>query len=179
MTFWNVSAAWKSQLSHQSGLNNRINTVLLGRTVAVRKADAAVGIAIVTSSMTFLCLYISRWWRQTWDAATYFTVVNQSKARISAEHGINNNILMKSSKRSYLEYSVHGVKCVCAVISYQSSYQGCFGYWHGYFGRTRFREIWVLRWVSDGYPILRNNPLPFSIVLLAQNGQSYDFPNAR
>ena len=39
MTFWNVSAALKSQLSHQSGLNHRINTVLLGRTVAVRKAD--------------------------------------------------------------------------------------------------------------------------------------------
>ena len=49
----------------------------------VRKADSAVGIAIVTSSMTFLCLYISRWWRQTWDTAPYFTVVNQSEARIS------------------------------------------------------------------------------------------------
>ena len=45
--------------------------------------------AIVTSSMTFLCLYISRWWRQTWDTAPYFTVVNQSEARISTEHGIN------------------------------------------------------------------------------------------
>ena len=39
VTFWNVSAALKSQLSHKSGLNHRINTVLLGRTVAVRKAD--------------------------------------------------------------------------------------------------------------------------------------------
>ena len=39
--------------------------------------------------MTFLCLYISRWWRQTWDTAPYFTVVNQSEARISTEHGIN------------------------------------------------------------------------------------------
>ena len=38
--------------------------------------------------MTFLCLYISRWWRQTWDTAPYFTVVNQSEARISTEHGI-------------------------------------------------------------------------------------------
>ena len=63
--------------------------MLLGRTVTVRKADSAVGIAIVTSSMTFLCLYISRWWRQTWDTAPYFTVVNQSEARISTEHGKN------------------------------------------------------------------------------------------
>ena len=38
--------------------------------------------------MTFLCLYISRWLRQTWDTAPYFTVVNQSEARISTEHGI-------------------------------------------------------------------------------------------
>ena len=37
--------------------------------------------------MTFLCLYISRWWRQTWDTASYFTVVNQSQAIISTEHG--------------------------------------------------------------------------------------------
>ena len=29
-----------------------------------------------------------RWWRQTWDTAPYFTVVNQSEARISTEHGI-------------------------------------------------------------------------------------------
>ena len=34
-------------------------------------------------------LYISRWWRQTWDTVPYFTVVNQSEARISTEHGIN------------------------------------------------------------------------------------------
>ena len=31
--------SFKSQLSHKSGLNHRINTVLLGRTVAVRKKD--------------------------------------------------------------------------------------------------------------------------------------------
>ena len=40
----------------------------------------------------FLCLYISRWWRQTWDTAPYFTVVNQSEARISTEHGITSYI---------------------------------------------------------------------------------------
>ena len=51
-------------------------------------SETAVGIAIVTSLMTFLCLYISRWWRQTWDTAPYFTAVNQSEARISTEHGI-------------------------------------------------------------------------------------------
>ena len=38
--------------------------------------------------MTFFCLYISRWWRQTWDTPPYLTVVNQSEARISTEHGI-------------------------------------------------------------------------------------------
>ena len=38
--------------------------------------------------MTFLCFYISRWWRQTWDTAPYFTTVNQSEGRISTEHGI-------------------------------------------------------------------------------------------
>ena len=31
---------------------------------------------------------VSRWWRQTWDTAPYSTVVNQSEARISTEHGI-------------------------------------------------------------------------------------------
>ena len=59
---------------------------VLGRTVAVRKADCAVRIAIVTSSMTFLCLYISRWWRQTWDTAPYFTVVNHA-IRSENQHG--------------------------------------------------------------------------------------------
>ena len=34
-------------------------------------------------------VFISRWWRQTWDTVPYFTVVNQSEARISTEHGIN------------------------------------------------------------------------------------------
>ena len=43
--------------------------------------------------MMFLCLYISRWWHQTWDTAPYFTVVNQSEARISMEHGIKLLIL--------------------------------------------------------------------------------------
>ena len=54
-----------------------------------KESGRRIGIAIVTSSMTFLCLYISRWWRQTWDTAPYFTVVSQSEARISKEHGIN------------------------------------------------------------------------------------------
>ena len=43
--------------------------------------------------MTFLCLYISRWWCQPWYTPLYFTVVNQSDARISTEHGINYMIL--------------------------------------------------------------------------------------
>ena len=52
----------------------------------------AVRIAIMTSSMTFLSPYISRWWRQTCDKHLYFTVVNQWEARISTDHGINPNI---------------------------------------------------------------------------------------
>ena len=43
----------------------------------------------VTSPMTFLSHFISRWWRQTWDACIYFMVVTQSKARVSTEHGMN------------------------------------------------------------------------------------------
>ena len=46
--------------------------------------------------MTFVCLYISRWWRQTWDTAPYVTVVNQSEARISTEHGIKLMYLVMS-----------------------------------------------------------------------------------
>ena len=37
--FWNVSAALKSQIPLLSGLNHRINTVLLDRIEAVRKED--------------------------------------------------------------------------------------------------------------------------------------------
>ena len=43
--------------------------------------------------MTFLRLYILRWWRQTWD-----TVVNQSEARVSTEHGIKKYIRILSMK---------------------------------------------------------------------------------
>ena len=51
-----------------SCLNHRINSVLLGRIAAAREEDGRRDrrvIAIVTSSMTFLSLYISRWWRKT------------------------------------------------------------------------------------------------------------------
>ena len=44
-------------------------------------------------TQTFLCLYISCWWCQTWDTAPYFKVVNQSEARISTEHGINRDTI--------------------------------------------------------------------------------------
>ena len=68
-----------------------------------KEKRTAVGIAIVTSSMTFLCLYISRWWRQTLETAPYLTVVNQSEARISTEHGINHYITVRFSQ-SYNEW---------------------------------------------------------------------------
>ena len=39
--------------------------------------------------MTFLSLYISRWWRHAWDTYLYVTLGNQSAARISTEREIN------------------------------------------------------------------------------------------
>ena len=89
--FKNVSAALESQLSLSSGLNHWINTVLLGR-IAVQEKSTAVVIAIVTSSVMFLYLYISHWWRQTWDTCVYFTVVSQSEVRVNTEHGIKHYI---------------------------------------------------------------------------------------
>ena len=53
-----------------------------------RKLTAVVIAIIVTSSMSFLSHYISRWWSQTWDTCIYFTVVSQSEARVSTDHGI-------------------------------------------------------------------------------------------
>ena len=49
-----------------------------GVTRSLRSGDESgrprVGIAIVTSSLAFLSLYISRWWRQTWDTWLYPTL---------------------------------------------------------------------------------------------------------
>ena len=39
---------------------------------------------------------ISRWWRQPWDTPLYFTVVNQSEARISTEHGMKSDMYISS-----------------------------------------------------------------------------------
>ena len=57
---------------------------------------------VVTSSMTFLCPYISHWWRQTWDMLLYFTVVTQSEARISTEHGITLFITQSTTTWYYM-----------------------------------------------------------------------------
>ena len=65
--------------------------------------------------MTFLCLYISRWWRQTWNTPLYFTVVNQSEARISTEHGINTVYSMIYS---------HSFIVLCFVLVISSVYSG-------------------------------------------------------
>ena len=80
---------------------------------------AAVGITIVTSSMTFLSFYISRWWHQTRGTPLYFTVVNQSEARIRTEHGINNTtphlrceIQRIRPKRFKVQSFEHGGSCV-------------------------------------------------------------------
>ena len=42
----------------------------------------------MTTSMTFLSVYFSHWWRQTLHAPIYFMVVYQSEARASTLHGI-------------------------------------------------------------------------------------------
>ena len=63
--------------------------------------------------MTFLCLYISRWWRQTWDTAPYFTVVNQSEARISTEHGINIHV---STRAAIYPYILMQISCTLEYI---------------------------------------------------------------
>ena len=60
VTFWNVSTALKSQVSHQSGLNHRINTVLLGRTTAVGKADGGRNLHCDVINDVPLSLYLKR-----------------------------------------------------------------------------------------------------------------------
>ena len=52
--------------------------------------------------MTSLSLYISHWWRQTWDTRLYFTVVSQSEARVNTEHAIKEFTTM----RCWLEWLV-------------------------------------------------------------------------
>ena len=74
----------------------RRNTVLLDR-IAAAKKRTAVAIVAVTTSMTFLSRCISRWWRQAWDTCIYFTVVSQSEASVSTEHGINIYIYILTS----------------------------------------------------------------------------------
>ena len=65
-----------------------------------KKTPSAVVISIVTSSMTFLYFYISRWWRQTWDTCINFTFVSQSGARVSTEHGIKYGMLYLSKSHT-------------------------------------------------------------------------------
>ena len=101
----NVSTAYKAELSLKSRPNRRINTVLRRRIAALRKWSA-VGFAIVTSSMTFLSLYISRWWRQTWDTCLSFKVVSQSEARTGTEHGLKLHIHTETSTVVQLIFSV-------------------------------------------------------------------------
>ena len=75
--------------------------------------------------MTFLRLYILRWWRQTWD-----TVVNQSEARVSTEHGIKKYIRILSMKthmfahthvytRPYIYIYIHIYVNIYSVIGHR------------------------------------------------------------
>ena len=112
----------------------------------------AVGIAIVTSSMTFFSLYITL---MTCDTRLYFTVINQSEARLSTEHGIHlytlwsckwvsrygeeSNMRMSFNVRDtmvpYVETSQEiqmarlewspGPKCVHALMSGDGTQQAC------------------------------------------------------
>ena len=82
-----------------SGLNHYINTVLLGRIAAARKADGGrdhhcdvinhVPFSLYSTLMTSTC-----------DTCMYFTVVSQSEARVRAEHGIKYKTVAKSVMRS-------------------------------------------------------------------------------
>ena len=71
----------------KAGVHHCINTVLLGRIAAARKVGSGRDRdSDVISDV--LSLYILRRWRQMWDRCIYFTVVSQSEARVSTEHGI-------------------------------------------------------------------------------------------
>ena len=72
------------------------------------KMMAAV-ITIVTSSTTFLSLYISCWWRQAWDRCIYFMDVSQSEARVSTEHGITKYAKKMPNKKA------DSIKCIIQI----------------------------------------------------------------
>ena len=81
---------FETQLSLFSCLNHCIKSVLLGRIAAARTVDGGCDHRVISaSSMTFLSLYTSRWWRQTLNTGLYFTVISQSGTIISTEHGID------------------------------------------------------------------------------------------
>ena len=57
----------------------------------------------LTSSVTLPSLYISRWWRQTWNTRLSITVINQSQAvRVGTEHGMGYMISLAKCRFSLL-----------------------------------------------------------------------------
>ena len=89
--FWNVSAALKSQIPLLSGLNHRLNTVLLDRIAAARKADVGRDRHCEVINDVPFSLYFTLMMPK-WDTCIYFTVVSQSEARVATEHGIKQAI---------------------------------------------------------------------------------------
>ena len=87
-------------------------------------------IAIVTSSMKFISLYISRWWHQTWDTSIYFMVVSQSEASVSTEHGI------KENTEWYLLYHQYYISIIWLPLD---------AHVHKY-GATKYPLSYVLLW---------------------------------
>ena len=88
--FWNVSTALKSQIPLLSGLNHCINTVLLDRIAAARKADGgrdrhcdAISDVFFSSYFTLMTL--------NWDTCINFTVVSQV-AQLLWRHNNNRTI---------------------------------------------------------------------------------------
>ena len=72
-----------------SGLNNRINTVLLDRIAVVRKADGGRDRHCDVINDVPFSLFFTLMTSNVRYVYIYFTVVSQSEARVSTEHGIN------------------------------------------------------------------------------------------
>ena len=105
------------------GLNHRINTVLLGRIAVARKVDGGCD-RHCDVSMTFPSLYILRLWRQTWDTRLYLTVISQSEARVSTEHGMYIYIYVCVCEMHFMNFAK-------GMINSNSRHQlfSCYLYW--------------------------------------------------
>ena len=94
VSFWNVSASLKAQLSPLSGLNRRISVTRSHRSgkESGRRSWSPLWrsfpFVVVVATLTLLYFYISYWWRETGAMCLYLTVVRQSEARVRTKNGI-------------------------------------------------------------------------------------------